>query len=256
MKPSTTAADFTKQYSYLLSPELPVPLVSLKIAQKQPSEFATALVHEIRNPLSTIKLALEMLMPTLSVIDDDQKKYIDIIMRSTDRINDLVIDFLAPSQDELQSEKYFIHELLDEGLAMAEDRILLKNISITKDYTDDDCKILMNKKKVKIALSNIIINAIDAMPSKGGQLKLVTKSISDKCVMEIEDNGIGISKENLKNIFTPYFTNKPGGLGLGLATTLDILLSNHVSVEVQSLEGHGTRFILSFNEISDSVVSG
>src|ERR1700721_1712950 len=199
MKPVTTAADFTKQYSYLLLPELPVPLVSLKIAQKQPREFATALVHEIRNPLSTIKLALEMLMPTLSVIDDSQKKYFDIILRGADRINDLVIDFLAPTQDELQSEKYFIHELLDEGLAMAEDRILLKNILITKDYTDNDCQILMNKKKEKNALSNIIVNAIDAMPSKGGRLKLVTKSVGDKCIIEIQDNGIGISKEDLKN---------------------------------------------------------
>ena len=67
-------------------------------------------------------------------------------------------------------------------------------------------------------------------------------------MIQIEDNGCGISKENLKYIFKPYFTNKPGGLGLGLATTYDILQSNHVGVNVESEEGKGTRFILSFEE--------
>jgi signal transduction histidine kinase len=70
-----------------------------------------------------------------------------------------------------------------------------------------------------------------------------------KCVIEIEDNGIGISKQNLKNIFKPYFTNKPGGMTLGLSTTLDILHSNHAKVEVHSEEGRGTHFILSFERI-------
>ena len=149
----------------------------------------------------------------------------------------------------MQAEKHSIHQLLDEVLAMTEDRIMLKNIRVRKDYTTLDCKIWVNKEKIKIALINIIINAIDAMPSKKGKLKLVTKSINGKCIIEIEDNGIGISKQNLKNIFKPYFTNKAGGLGLGLSTTLDILHSNHARVKVHSDEGIGTRFILSFEGI-------
>jgi signal transduction histidine kinase len=71
---------------------------------------------------------------------------------------------------------------------------LLKNITVRKDYSTLDCKILVNKQEIKIALANIIINAIDAMPSENGKLKLITKSINGKCVIEIEDNGIGISK--------------------------------------------------------------
>jgi signal transduction histidine kinase len=107
----------------------------------------------------------------------------------------------------------------------------------------------VNKQKIEIALTNIIINAIDAMHPENGKLKLITKSINGKCVIEIEDNGIGISKENLNNIFTPYFTDKAGGMGLGLSTTLGILKENHATVEVQSEEGMGTRFILSFEGI-------
>ena len=219
-----------------------------KTAQKKPDPFASALAHEVRNPLSNINLAVEMLKSTNS--HEDQEIFLDIIRRNSGRINDLINDLLVSYQpDEMQSKKYSIHQLLDEVLVQNEDRILLKNILVRKDYSTLDCKILVNAQKMKIALTNIIINAIDAMPPKNGKLKLVTKSINGKCVIEIEDNGIGISKENLAHIFSPYFTRKPNGMGLGLSTTLNILQSNHAEVDVQSEEGSGTRFILSFDRI-------
>jgi signal transduction histidine kinase len=174
-------------------------------------------------------------------------------MRDSELINHLVTDLLTSCKaDEIKPEKYSIHQLLDEVLAMTGDRIILKYIMVIKDYTIMDCKVLVNKQKIMIALANIIINAIDAMPPEKGQLKLVIKSINGKAVIEIEDNGTGISKENLKNIFKPYFTNKPCGMGLGLSTTLDILLSNRARVAVQSEEGRGTRFILSFDSVQQS----
>lgn len=90
------------------------------------------------------------------------------------------------------------------------------------------------------------------MHSENGKLKLITKSINGKCVIEIEDNGIGISRENLQHIFTPYFTDKAGGMGLGLSTIMDILNSNHATAEVESEEGNGTRFILSFERVQQA----
>jgi signal transduction histidine kinase len=217
-----------------------------KIVEKQPAQFASALAHEVRNPLSNINLALEMLQSTIK--DEEQKIYLDIIMRGSVRINNLISDLTAYYQaEEMRLEKHSIHQMIDEVLAMTEDRIMLKNIVVKKDYTALDCKICVDSHKIKIALTNIIINAIDAMPSENGKLKLVTKSWNNKCTIEIEDNGMGISKENLKNIFKPYFTNKPGGMGLGLSTTLDILVSNHAGIDIQSQEGVGTCFILSFN---------
>jgi signal transduction histidine kinase len=219
-----------------------------KNGQKEPNQLASALAHEVRNPLATISLAVQMLKSPNKALD--HQLYLDIIMKASGQINDLITDLLKTWQPgEMQLEKYIIHQLLDEALAMTEDRILLKNITVRKDYSTLDCKILVNKQKIKIALVNIIINAIDAMHSEKGKLKLITRSINGKCVIEIEDNGIGISKENLKNLFTPYFTDKAGGMGLGLSTTLDILKANHATVDVQSEEGKGTRFILSFEGI-------
>ena len=218
-----------------------------RIEQKNETKFASFLVHEVRNPLSNINLAVEMLQASL--IDEDQKIYLDIIMRGSRRINVIVTDLLTAGEaEQMQQEKNAIHQLLDEVLTMTQDKILLKNITVRKDFTTLDCKILVNNRKLKIALTNIIINAIEAMPSEHGKLKLITKSISGKCVIIIEDNGIGINKENLTNIFKPYYTSKPEGMGLGLSTALEILQSIHAGVEVQSVEGKGTRFILSFNK--------
>ena len=218
-----------------------------EILKAHPGLLVSALAHEVRNPLTNIKLSVVMLESVIE--DNDLKLYLDIIMRSSIRINNLVNELLKyQHEDEAQAEKYSIHQLLDEVLEMAGDRIRLKNISVSKDYAAKDCKIELNKPKMKFALTNIIVNAIDAMTTAKGQLKLVTKSMEDKYVIQIEDNGCGISKQNLKNIFKPYFTNKPGGLGLGLSTTYDILQSNHVRVTVESREGEGTRFILLFNK--------
>jgi signal transduction histidine kinase len=248
MDPHSTVRKAKKLLSYQSSENSFNSLIPLDTPQEQPSQFVSALAHEVRNPLSNINLAVEMLKS--SSIDEDQKIYLDIILRGSGRINDLITDLLLSFEEkEMKVEKHSICQLIEEVLLATKDRIMLKSISVRKDFTTLDCKILVNKQKMKIALTNIIINAIDAMPSENGKLRLVTKSINGKCIVEIEDNGIGISEENLKNIFKPYFTNKIGGMGLGLSTTLDILVSNHARVDVQSAEGKGTRFILSFDGI-------
>jgi signal transduction histidine kinase len=247
MNLSTITPGVTKLLNYPGSANKLWSLSPSRILKEQPGQFASALAHEMRDPLSTIKLAGEMLRSMIR--DDNQKIFLDIILRGSGRINEILTDLLTSIQtEEIESEKHLIHQLLDEALEMSEDRISLKNITVRKDYAPQDCKIILNRPKMKIALTNIIINAIDAMTPGKGELKLSTKSIGGKYVIQIEDNGCGISKENLKYIFKPYFTNKQGGLGIGLATTSDILWSNHVEVNVESEEGEGTRFILLFDK--------
>ena len=209
--------------------------------------FVSVLVHELRNPLTNIILTIHLLES--KIMDDNDRLYMDIIKRSTERINDLINDVLKEQEkDKIRSEKHSIHQLLDEVIEAANDKIMLKNIAVKKDYAPYDLKIKMDMPKIKIALTNIIINAIDAMGSEDGELRLGTKLIKGKCAVSIQDNGSGISKENLPLIFGPYFTNKQNGVGVGLAATKDILQSNKVGVRVESLIGHGTRFILLFEK--------
>ena len=219
-----------------------------------PDQYTSGLAHEIRNPLTNINLSVGMLQSLLT--NDDLKVYLDIIMRSSTRINDLITQLLKHQlADEVVEERYAVHQLLDEVLESARDRIALKNISVVKDYTVHGWTIGVNRLKMKIALTNIIINAIEAMTSDEGRLKLVTKSTYHKNIILIEDNGCGIRKENMENIFSPYFTDKSGGLGIGLSTTYEILQSNHIGINVKSLESQGTRFKLLFSKPYRSTTS-
>ena len=204
--------------------------------------FITALIHELRNPLTNIKLSVELLESVST--DDKGKTFLDIIRRSSTRISDLINDLLKDKQE--VAETHSIHQLLDEALEVASDRISLKNIVVIKKY-DEDSALTLNGPEIKIALTNIIVNAVDAMTTGEGQLTLITKSIESAYILVIQDNGCGISKMNLKNIFSPYYTNKPGGLGIGLATTRNILQSNNIRVHIKSSEAKGTCFVLLFN---------
>ncbi|TDE18119.1 ATP-binding protein [Dyadobacter psychrotolerans] len=212
-----------------------------------PGDFTATLAHEILNPLSTINLSLEMIISEAK--EDDLKIYLDIIRRSTNRINDLVNQIIKNHNgNEAQVANQSIHHLLDEVVEMAQDRILLKNVAVRKEYDPTDYIVALNRLKMKIALTNIVVNAIEAMAPKRGELKVVAMPFAGKYVVQIEDNGCGISEKNLKKIFQTDYTNKPGGLGIGLASTYDILASNNVKVHVESQEGSGTLFFLLFDK--------
>jgi signal transduction histidine kinase len=212
---------------------------------RQPARFVTALAHEVRNPLTNINLAVDML--ECAAKDDDPKLYLDIIKRSSARINHLICELLKYQEpDEAEGNDYSMHRLLDEVLERAADRIRLKNIAVRKEYALQDKHIMMDKAKIMIALTNIVINAIDAMSSENGELRLMEGLVDGHYSLQIGDNGCGIPAEHLQEIFKPYFTRKPGGLGLGLSTTWDILQANHIRMNVESREGEGTCFTLLF----------
>ncbi|GAB2793540.1 hypothetical protein GCM10027275_43100 [Rhabdobacter roseus] len=216
-------------------------------------DFSIAYAHEIRNPLANINLSVEMI--ELEHKTGDVQPYLDIIKRNSLRIKDLVNELLAYHyKQEKPKEKHSIHQLLDEVLELAEDRIQLKKIKVFKGYEGDDIFLNMDAPKIKIALTNIVTNAIEAMVAGNGKLKVLVRSVDGRCQLRIEDNGCGISEANLKNISKIYFTNKPDGLGIGLATTYTILRSNNVGIKVESQEGVGTQFILSFELPSPDTV--
>lgn len=217
----------------------------LNSAHNRPESYFSALVHEIRNPLCNITMACDVL--NLSSLDEEQRECLNIIMRGSFRVGELINTILKlEGIESVKYELYSLQQLLEDVLIIAKDRILLKNIRISREYAAPQDRVPLDVEKMKIALINIVNNAIDAMPSERGELKVATRSVGQQSSVEIQDNGIGISKENLERIFEPYFTNKPGGMGLGLSATLGILRANHVKVDVQSEEGLGTSFILSF----------
>ena len=210
-------------------------------------DFAAIIVHEIRNPLTSIKLSARVMAAKTK--DDDIQKFLDIISKSAQRIDELVSELLKPSSGRRDfKETTSIHNLLDEVIQEADDRLLLKQVGVTREYNIRDIELSVNKAQLKIAFTNLIINAIDAVAHKTGKLKLVTKTTDDNYIVHIEDNGCGIKPENLNDIFRPFFTDKPDGLGLGLTATQKILHSNNIEIVVGSKLGNGTIFTLLFNK--------
>jgi len=205
------------------------------------------LAHEIRNPLNNISLSISELIEEKK--RDDIEMYLDIIQRNTVRIGGIITELLNSSKPaEIKLKKKSLQEIMDESLASAKDRITLKRIDLSVDYFDEGLHVLCDKEKLKIAFLNIIINAIEAVEEGVGKLCVIIRKEKNESLVMIRDNGCGISSENLSHLFEPYFTSKRNGMGLGLASTLNILQSHHASIDVQSRVDEGTTFTVTFKE--------
>ena len=113
-------------------------------------------------------------------------------------------------------------------------------------YPNSTQDIMADKEKLKLALLNIVINAVEAMEEQKGQLSISLQQMNNKVLLVISDNGCGISDEDISRMFEPYFTQKRNGVGLGLTFTLNILQAHKANIEVTSRIGAGTAFNITF----------
>lgn len=205
------------------------------------------LAHEVRNPLTNINLSVEQLKPEIN--SEDANIYLDIIARNCGRIDGLISELLDLSRPaEISLQKAPLQAIIDTTLAAASDRIALKNIRLELSYPDQPAYIMADIEKLKIAFLNIVINAVEAVPKQSGNISISIKDEGAQYKVFINDNGSGITEENLSRIFEPYFTSKTNGFGLGLAATWNILQSHHASIDVNSQPGEGTSFTLVFEQ--------
>lgn len=206
------------------------------------------LAHEVRNPLTNINLSVEQLKPEMD--SEDANIYLEIIARNCGRIDGLISELLDLSRPaEISLQKTGLQEIIDSTLAAASDRIALKNIRLELAYPEQPAFVMADKDKLKIALLNILINAVEAVPPKSGVITIaVREEVPQHYKVSINDNGGGIPEENISRIFEPYFTSKTNGFGLGLAATWNILQSHRAGVDVSSQLGEGTSFMLTFEQ--------
>jgi len=208
--------------------------------------LVSTLAHEVRNPLNNISLAADQLRSEAN--GENAGLFLDIINRNGKRINSLISELLYSSGPaEILLQKHILQAIVKDTISVASDRITLKNIELSFNYNEEPLYILADAEKLKIAFLNIIINAIEAMPGETGHLAITIVTDAPVHKVIIEDNGCGINEENLSRLFEPYFTSKRNGLGLGLASTLNIIQAHKALVDVKSLVGEGTTFTLSFN---------
>lgn len=229
-------------------------ITNLKKAEKatlQAEKLAAAgrlvrtLAHEVRNPLNNITLSVEQMQQDAK--DDTEQLYLDIIHRNSRRISDLIGELLNTSRPtEIRLKESTIQTIMDDVISSSIDRLTLKRIKLKVSYPDEALQIFADKEKLKLALLNIVINAVEAMKEQEGTLTISLQEEGNYAVLNITDDGCGISEDNIARLFEPYFTQKRNGVGLGLAFTLNILQAHKATVEVASKLEEGTSFIITF----------
>jgi len=204
------------------------------------------LAHEIRNPLNNITLAVEQLK-TPSDDEEIQNYLVGIVQRNCTRINKIITELLDLTKPlELKFERHSLQEILDESLSLATDRINLQHIRVEKNYPDSPIEIEVDRSKLIIAFTNLVINAIEAMETNKGELAVSISALPTTYSVSIRDNGKGIPDEFLPKLFEPFFTSKKNGMGLGLAACYSIIESHKGTIHVETKIDKGSNFIISF----------
>ncbi len=202
------------------------------------------IAHDIRNPLTNISLASEQLRNDLTEENEDLTLYTDIISRNSVRINDLISTLLnntKSTQADLQTIS--LEEVVQESIENVADRLKLKNIELSTSGLEDNTQIRIDKDKLKIAFANILTNAIEAMEGKNKPILSISTHLRDNdAVIIISDNGKGMDTDTLSKLFDPFFTNRPGGLGLGMTAVQQIIQQHQGTIKIESKTGEGSTF--------------
>ena len=204
-------------------------------------EMVAGVSHEIKNPLGIIRSTAELLEEK-SASDRIQKKLSTIIIEESGRLNDVVTDFLDFARPQVPSfQDCRLEEIIDRNLSFLRPELDKKRVFVNNGNLNSGAfTIEADPGLLYRAFLNIFINAIQSMKD-GGNIKIAIEEEKDNYRVEIQDTGIGITKENLNKIFNPFFTTKEKGSGLGLSIVKNIIEGHKGTVLVESEEEVGTR---------------
>jgi PAS domain S-box-containing protein len=205
------------------------------------------LAHEVRNPLNNIQLSVANLRSSGPAHAPDAPEYLEIIDRNSQRINDLINDLMDSTRfHKMRLEATSLQSVMNDAIVVVQDRLALNKIQLDTIYSPTPAMALVDKEKLRMAFLNLIINAIEAMEENKGRMTVSVTYKPDFHEVKIEDTGCGMTSDTAQKLFDPYFTTKPKGLGLGLATTQAIVVSHKATIDVSSEVGKGTVFTLVF----------
>ncbi|MBI3605753.1 MAG: HAMP domain-containing protein [Nitrospirae bacterium] len=209
-------------------------------------QLASGIAHEIRNPLNFISLSIDHLKEKAGRASPDEKERMSDLMSSIKseifRLNNMVEDILKYGRPlRLQIEWMNLNLLLKEVISLANQKAIEQGVEI--EYVPGEIPLIEgDSERIKTCLMNIVANGIQAMPT-GGKLAIrALRPDPSFVVLEIIDNGPGISPDDLKKVFQPYFTTKQLGIGLGLALTKRIIEEHHGKIEISSEIERGSGF--------------
>jgi signal transduction histidine kinase len=211
--------------------------------------LASAIAHEIRNPLNYINLSLDHLRSKFAPEEAGKRETFEKLTAQlkteVGRINRQISDFLSysrPTNPNLQPLD--VRKVIKDSLRIVEAQAEEQNIKISLVEREDVPKISGDAEFLRSVFNNLFINAIQSMENTGGQLNVTISSLENDVKIEVKDTGSGIDEEHLQKIFEPYFSTKETGTGLGLAIVKKVVEVHDGAIDVESNLNDGTKFTI------------
>jgi PAS domain S-box-containing protein len=207
---------------------------------------AAQIAHEVKNPLTGLRLYSADLKSKLT--SNPQKGQIELVDKIITTLNHLsgvverTLDFARPVS--LKPVSSDLRRVIEDALSLVETELASKRILVERDFPAEESTCFVDELYIRLAVTNLMLNAIQAM-SAGGRLSVRLSSERQTFALVIEDNGCGISAEQLDRIFEPFYSTKGRGLGLGLPFTKNIIEHHHGTIAITSRQGSGTRATIS-----------
>src|ERR1700720_1888053 len=205
--------------------------------------ITAGVAHEVKNPLNSMRLWLENLKESLPPEPDSgSQQAVQVLDKEIDRLDAVVkrfLDFTRPMDVRLEATQ--LAEILREVIEVAKPQLQKSKIQVAQLVPIDVPEVYVDRALLKQALLNLVLNAVEAMPS-GGQLRLMLSRRGEMAEITVGDTGRGIPVENRQKIFQLFFTTRPGGSGIGLASTFRIVQLHNGSIDFTTEVGRGTTF--------------
>jgi signal transduction histidine kinase len=201
--------------------------------------------HEIKNPLNGLSIATQRLVREFPSADREYTRLITTIKKEIESLNKTLNDFLSLARPRMREKKELsLSELFHDILEIVREQTKDNKI-VLKEEIAEGVQFIGNAEDFKRALLNIVLNAIESVSNiteRQRELSVILTQHKKKIEIEITDNGEGMSEDEIRKIFTPYFTTKKGGTGLGLYIAHTILKQHNATIDVESKKGKGTTF--------------
>jgi len=205
--------------------------------------ITAGVAHEVKNPLNSMRLWLEnlkeLLPPETDGAAQQAVRVLDVEIDRLDAVVKRFLDFSRPMDVRLAPTQ--LRELLEEVLEVAKPELQRANVHVARLLPIGIPEVFVDRGLLKQAVLNLVLNAVEAMPN-GGQLQLTLSRRGEMAEITVGDTGKGIPIENRQKIFQLFFTTRPGGSGIGLASTFRIVQLHNGSIDFTSEVGRGTTF--------------
>jgi len=205
--------------------------------------ITAGVAHEVKNPLNSMRLWLENLKESLPAeMDTNAMQAVQVLDKEIDRLDAVVkrfLDFTRPMEVRLEATQ--LADILREVVEVAQPQLRKSKVEVAQLLPIDVPEVYVDRALLKQAVLNLVLNAVEAMPS-GGRLQLMLSRRGEMAEISVGDTGKGIPPENKQKIFQLFFTTRPGGSGIGLASTFRIVQLHNGSIDFTSEVGRGTTF--------------